>query len=136
MASPWKIFYFLSTDPVLNPDKNTNRGTREQKEQLDSLDRKLIRQLLKLWHGGFLKLQEYIVYLEKDFDDIEKSWARRHAEKWWLLDRIKDHLPDGVYAQALMDLEVQRVDPDFSFTKWYGEHHWHVDAPVPDYYAE
>ena len=58
-----------------------------------------------------------------------------HAQEQWLIDQIKDQVPDGVYLQALMDQEVNEMDPDFSFRKWYGENHWLLeDQPVPEYY--
>ena len=130
-------FYFLSNNPVLNPDKNRDdQGNPEQLERLESLEREEIRQLLKLWHGDILKLQECIAWLEKEERESDKYWARRHARKHWHLVRIRDHVPAEVSVQALMDLQVNDMDPDFSYTKWYGENCWVVDDPVPEIYAE
>lgn len=136
MAFPWEIVYFLSSDPVLNPGKKpTNQSPPEEDDRLESLERDIVRATLRLWHGKILNLQAYVASLEKELEETDRSWADMHAQEQWLIDQIKDQVPDGVYLQALMDQEVNEMDPDFSFRKWYGENHWLLeDQPVPEYY--
>ena len=78
-------------------------------------------------------LEAKLAHLDTEWGESQKFWANMHAQECWLLEKIKNQLPDGVYADALMDRQVNRMDPDFSFRKWYAETKWVLDEPPPEY---